>query len=72
LRFLANIPSSIILIPRYLNYRIDINSNNELIKTEGEIKIQELVNENPALAIIDILGEKGIDMIKNIAEMLTS
>ena len=47
LRFLWNIPSGLVLLPRYLKYRADINSSDTTTKTLWEIKIQELVLENP-------------------------
>lgn len=72
LRFLANIPAWAILIPRYLKYRADINSSDELTRTEWEIKIQELVKENPSLAILDLLWEKWVEMIKELWNMITS
>ncbi|MDD3144964.1 MAG: hypothetical protein PHV23_02525 [Candidatus Gracilibacteria bacterium] len=72
LRFLGNIPSGIVLLPRYLKYRTDINSSDINSKTIGEIKIQELVTENPSLGLLDLLGEKGIDMIKKLGDLFTS
>ena len=41
-----------------MGYRIDANSADITKKTEGEIKLTELVEENNSLAIVDLLGEK--------------
>lgn len=72
LRFLWNIPSWIVLLPRYLKYRTDINSSDINSKTIWEIKIQELVTENPSLWLLDLLWEKWIDMIKKLWDLFTS
>jgi len=72
LRFLGNIPAGVILSPRYLKYRVDINSSDSQEQIAGEIKIKELVEDNPSLAILDILGEKGVAMIKALGEMMVS
>lgn len=72
LRFLWNIPSGLVLLPRYLKYRADINSSDTTIKTLWEIKIQELVLENPSLWILDLLWEKWIEMLKNLGDLFTS
>lgn len=72
LRFLWNIPSWLVLLPRYLKYRTDINSSDINSKTIWEIKIQELVNENPSLWLLDLLWEKWIDIIKKLWDLFTS
>ncbi len=72
LRFLLNIPSWILLIPRYTKYRLDLNSNDLQKSTEAEIKIKELILENPSLILLEILWEKGIDMLKQLWKMLSS
>lgn len=72
LRFLWNIPSGIILIPRYTNLRMDINSSDPKIATEWEIKIQELVEDNPSLWLLNLLWEQWVEMIKKLGEMIMS
>lgn len=62
------------LIPRYLNYRamtLDDNLNPKS-KTEYEIKRKELVEQNPLLWLLELLGEKWVEMIKKLGEMFTS
>ncbi|MDD3302699.1 MAG: hypothetical protein PHN31_04010 [Candidatus Gracilibacteria bacterium] len=72
LRFLLNIPSGALLIPRYTKYRIDLNSEDLQESTEAEIRINELVTQNPSLMLIELLGEKGIILLKQLSEMLLS
>lgn len=72
LRFLWNIPSGILLIPRYTSYRNDINSEDTEIKVEAEIKLKELIEQNPSLWILELLWEKWLEMIKKLWEMFTS
>lgn len=72
LKFLSNIPAGIILLPRYMSYRIDTNSADITKKTEGEIKLTELVEENSSLALIELLGEKWIQMIQELGKMMKS
>ncbi len=72
LRFLTNIPSGVILLPRYLKYRVDINSSDEVTKTTWEIKIKELTSENTSLVLLDLLWEQWVELIKKLWEMLTS
>jgi len=72
LRFLTNIPSGVILLPRYAKYRVDINSSDELTKTTWEIKIKELTSENTSLVLLDLLWEQWVELIKKLWEMFTS
>lgn len=72
LSFLWNIPSGLVLLPRYTSYRIDSNSENPQIKVEGKIKLNELIDQNPSLWILEILWEKWIDMLKHLWVILTS
>ncbi len=72
LRFIWNISSWIILLPRYLSYRAEISSENQVIKTKAEIKLKELVEKNPSFWLIELLWEKWIELIKKIWEMFTS
>lgn len=74
LRFIWNIPSGIILLPRYAAYRtLNVEDNLNLQnKTEVEIKLNELVRENPSLGLLELLGEKGVTMIKKLWEMFAS
>lgn len=72
LRFILNIPSWIVFLPRYIKYRALLNSNNKQDSVEAEIKINELVNENPSLLICEIMWEKWIDMLKQLWDMLVS
>lgn len=72
LRFLTNIPSGIILLPRYLKYRVDKNSSDEKVTTEAEIKIQELTQENSSLVLLDLLWEQWVELLKKLWEMLVS
>lgn len=74
LRFFSNIPSWVILLPRYSWYRalsLDDNMSKDS-KIEAEIKKEELVRENPALWLCELLWEKWVDAIKQMAAMLTS
>lgn len=74
LRFLGNIPSGIVLLPRYTFHRALTSSDNLNIesKTEAEIKLKELIEQNPSLAILELLWEKWIEMIKKLWDMMTS
>ena len=72
IRFLINIPSAVVLIPRYLNLRVQLNSNNPKEAAEAEIMLDELVEQNLALGLLNLLGEDGIQAIKSIATMMTS
>lgn len=72
LRFLGNILAGLMLIPRYTAYRAMVLSSDPKTKTEGTIKLRELVEQNPSLGLAELLGEKGIEMMKKIAEMFTS
>ncbi len=76
LRFFWNVPSWIVLLPRYLTYReryIAYSMNKDIQKAnEIEIKKNELVEQNISLALLEILGEKGIDMLKKLWEMVVS
>jgi len=72
LRFLLNIPSWVFLIPRYTKYRIDLNSQDLQKSTESEIKINELVIQNPSLMLVELLWEKWIILLKQLSEMLLS
>jgi len=70
IRLVLNIPSAAILLPRYLWYRVDMNSNDPIQATEWNIKNTELVRDNPALGMLDLVGEKWIEMIKELGKML--
>lgn len=72
LKILANIPASIILLPRYLQYRAEANSSNETQKVRWEILLEELTQKNPTLQLLNFIGEEWIELIKHIAEMFTS
>lgn len=72
LRFLWNMPSGIVLLPRYTKYRFDANSDDEGTKVSGEIKLKELVEENSSLWLLELLWEKWIEMIKQLWKMMTS
>lgn len=72
LRFIWNIPSWIILFPRYATYRTEINSDDQITKTKAQINLDELVQKNPSLWILEILWEKWLEILKNLWEMLTS
>ena len=71
-RFLTNIPAWLILLPRYLSYRVDSNSSDIQKKTEWDIKLTELVESNSSLGIVELLGEKWIAMIGHLASMMKS
>jgi hypothetical protein len=45
----------LILLPRYLNYRIDLSSSNIQVASEAEIKLQQMTESNSALAMVDLL-----------------
>lgn len=72
LRFLWNIPSWLLLTPRYTSYRTDTNSDNSQTKAEAEIKLKELIEQNPSLSILEILWEKWLEMLRYLWNMLTS
>ena len=72
LKFLTNIPAGLVLLPRYLSYRMDVNSSDIQKKTEWEIKLAELVWGNSSLALVELLGEKWILMIKELGNMIKS
>ncbi|MDD4151395.1 MAG: hypothetical protein PHR68_02165 [Candidatus Gracilibacteria bacterium] len=72
LRFIGNIPSGVILVPRYTMLRFDVNSDNDITKTQSEIELRELVEQNPSLGLLELLGEKGLEILKQLGEMLTS
>jgi hypothetical protein len=72
MRFLLNMPAGIALLPRYLNYRYDRNFWTQKQITEADIKIKELTWANPSLEILELLWEKGIDMIKSLYQSMKS
>lgn len=72
LRFLWNIPSGIILSGNYFSYRADTKSDNPQTKVEAEIKLKELIEENPSLWLLEIFWEKLLEMLKHLWEMFTS
>ncbi len=71
-KLMANVPSGIILLPRYLSYRIDANSSNIEKQAEGTMKLEALVRENPSLWVVDLLWEKGIEALSGIATTMKS
>lgn len=72
LRFILNVPSWIILLPRYGTYRAELLAGNEEQKIEAQIKIDELVEQNPSLWLIELLWEKWWDVMKQMGKMATS
>jgi hypothetical protein len=72
LRFLGNVPSGVVLVPRYTIYRFEANSDDVNVSIEADIKLKELVEDNPSLALLNLAGEQGIQMIKQMSEMITS
>lgn len=72
LRFLGNIPAWAILLPRYFGYRVESNSSDTVEATEGTIKLEELVKENPSLGLLELIWEKGVEMIQQLWKMLVS
>lgn len=72
IRFLINIPSAAILIPRYTALRVQLNSSDPQEAAEAEVILDELVEQNPALGLLNLLGEDGIQAVKSIAAMMTS
>lgn len=73
LKFLGSVPSAAIAMGRYLALRAVVNaSNNPQEAAAAEIQVAMLVKEIPALALLDMVGEKGVQMIKNIAGKLVS
>ena len=71
LKFVANIPAWVILIPRYTSYRL-WDSDDPKTRTEAEIKIKELVEQNPSLAVLELLWDKWTEMIKKLWDIMTS
>lgn len=72
IKFIANIPAWVILLPRYLSYRIDSNSDDLQKKTEWEIKLAEMVGNNSSLSLVELLGEKWVQMIQELWKMMKS
>lgn len=72
LKFLWNIPSWLILLKRYWWYRMDTFSNDPLLKTQAEIKREELVNQNPSLMLLELFWEKWLQMLQQLGDMLKS
>lgn len=72
LKFLTNIPAWLVLLPRYLSYRIDSNSDDLQKKTEWEIKLAEMVGNNSSLSVVELLGEKWVQMIQELWNMMKS
>jgi len=55
LRFVFNIPAGYILSGRYTQYRIDANSSDEQVSVIAKIRLKKLVDENPSLALLELL-----------------
>ncbi len=72
LKLSASIFSSAALIPRYTYLRIDRFSDDKNEALAADIQIEELVRENPALWLVELLWEQWVEMIKNLANMMTS
>lgn len=71
-KFLADIPAWLVLLWRYLNNRVLLNTGTIQEQIWAEIEINEMLKENTALWLVDLLWEKWIEMIKKLWEMLTS
>ncbi|HHX58913.1 MAG TPA: hypothetical protein GX706_04075 [Candidatus Moranbacteria bacterium] len=72
LRFMGNAPAGVILIPRYLKYRVENNSSNKKIVTKVQIKLQHLIEDNPSLMLPQLLGEQGVELLKELGRMSVS
>jgi len=74
LKILWNIPSWIILIPRYTNNRILLKDWEINTKKEVEAKMENdmLLKENPSLILLELLWEKWVQLIKQLWEMMLS
>ncbi|MBU0981977.1 hypothetical protein KKC94_04775 [Patescibacteria group bacterium] len=72
LRMIGNVNAAVILLPRYATYRAKRFSDDPATVADAELKIEQLVEENPALALPEILGDKGGQMLKQLASMVVS
>lgn len=72
LRFIWNILSSTLLLGYYGKYRLESISSDPKTAAEGKIKKDKLVEENVALNLVELLGEKWIEMLKMIWEKMQS
>jgi len=74
LKFLWNIPSWLILLPRYITNRTNLIDDkiNTIGKVESQMDNDALLRENPSLMLWELLWEKGIQMIKQLWEMFVS
>jgi len=71
-RMISNIPSATALVPRYLGFRAQALSSDPQEATEAQIHLEDLSAQNPALAMLNLLGEQGVALIQQIGGMLTS
>lgn len=71
-RLVLNIPSSVFLLWLYGRYRLDSYSSDPIEAAEWKLRKEKLVEENMALSLVELLGEKWIQMIKMLWEKMTS
>jgi len=74
LKFLWNIPSWLILLPRYISNRSKLTDDKVNTKNEVESQMENdmILKGNPSLMLWELLWEKGIQMIKQLWEMMVS
>lgn len=72
LKLLLNVVPGIILLPRYMSYRVESNSNDPKEAQVWEIKLNELTSQNPSLQMLDLLWEKWVEMLQKLWEMVKS
>jgi len=74
LRFIWNIGSWVVLLPRYTNNRITLSDWNIDTKNEVDAQMENdmLLEGNPSLMLWELLWEKWIQLIKQLWEMMVS
>lgn len=72
LKLLLNVLPSIILLPRYMAYRVESNASDTKEAEVWQIKLDELSSQNPALEMLNLLWEKWVEMLQKLWEMVKS
>ncbi len=72
LKLLLNVLPSIILLPRYMAYRVESNASDSKEAEVWQIKLDELSSQNPALEMLNLLWEKWVEMLQKLWDMVKS
>lgn len=74
LKFIWNIPAWLIVLPRYINNRLELTDDKVDTKDEVEAQMENdmLLKENPSLILWELLWEQWIQMIKQLWKMFVS